>query len=387
MSDEWLIVSALSKSPDQVLMPDNQGSTDGIFFNILRSNMHAIEESLRQTDLPTATLKQDLMSVSLDELDLALASGKNLPDGGKEFPLLEVKAESKPLSDIPQPLLPQNTLSNAEFPVQPSATKPSLNAYVTLAEFEAQPMIANTLPEDVKKVGGLSQAEKMEHAEKTLPSISTQENIVKKEQAILTAIELGPKQEPEELIKLQVLPKETLDNKTNETETQRIKLDLNPSVNTPLYSKTSSTSNLGIQQQQILHQNIKDPQWQAEFSQKIVTLVKDGLQKAEIRINPPHLGVIDIKISLQNEQAQIQFTTPHQAVREVIEASLFRLRDQLGEAGIQLGQSQVSSQQAGQQQQGYDNKGHSKKDEELSQAQSLQEIVLSSPHGHLDIFV
>lgn len=89
---------------------------------------------------------------------------------------------------------------------------------------------------------------------------------------------------------------------------------------------------------------IATQQWQAAFVQQMMMVVKDGVQHASFKLNPPELGVIEIKLAVLHDQASVQFISPHLQVREALESALPRLREQFQEQGMQLTQSDVSSQ-------------------------------------------
>jgi len=93
-----------------------------------------------------------------------------------------------------------------------------------------------------------------------------------------------------------------------------------------------------------LYQHINKPEWSQEFGSRMVLLNKEGVQSAQLRLTPAHLGAIDIKISIEQDQAKISFLSQHSAVRDVIEASLPKLRDMMQEAGVKLEQVNVSAQ-------------------------------------------
>jgi flagellar hook-length control protein FliK len=83
--------------------------------------------------------------------------------------------------------------------------------------------------------------------------------------------------------------------------------------------------------------------WADAFQQKIVWLVDRQLGNAELHVNPPHLGPIEVMLNLSDEGTRIAFCSPHAAVREAIEASLPELRSALDERGLSLGQASVSA--------------------------------------------
>lgn len=94
------------------------------------------------------------------------------------------------------------------------------------------------------------------------------------------------------------------------------------------------------------------PDWQQNVSQHITLFTRSGQQTAELRLHPESLGQVHITLKVEDNLAQIQMASPHSHVRAALEAALPVLRTQLEESGIQLGQSNISSDGfAGQQQQ------------------------------------
>lgn len=86
------------------------------------------------------------------------------------------------------------------------------------------------------------------------------------------------------------------------------------------------------------------PSWPHDFGNRIVWLAKNDQQVAQININPPQLGPVQISISLNGDQASATFASPHPEVRQAINDSLPQLREMLSTAGISLGQANVGSQ-------------------------------------------
>jgi flagellar hook-length control protein FliK len=83
--------------------------------------------------------------------------------------------------------------------------------------------------------------------------------------------------------------------------------------------------------------------WGDAFRQKVVWLVDRQQQSAEIHVNPPHLGPVEVMLNLSDDGAHIVFCSPHASVREAIEASLAELRTALANNGLSLGQTFVSA--------------------------------------------
>ena len=91
------------------------------------------------------------------------------------------------------------------------------------------------------------------------------------------------------------------------------------------------------------------PGWSDVFADRVTFVVKQGLQEAEIRLNPPQLGPVDVRIVMSNDQANLMFSSPHGAVREAIELSVGRLRDMLADSGFNLVNVDVSDKSLAQQ--------------------------------------
>jgi flagellar hook-length control protein FliK len=83
--------------------------------------------------------------------------------------------------------------------------------------------------------------------------------------------------------------------------------------------------------------------WGAELGQKIVWLIGAKEHIAELRLNPPDLGPLDIKLTVNEHETTAVFTSPHGAVRDAVESALPRLREVLADSGIMLGNASVTS--------------------------------------------
>ena len=87
--------------------------------------------------------------------------------------------------------------------------------------------------------------------------------------------------------------------------------------------------------------------WDQALGEKVTWMIGQKLQAAEIRMNPPHLGPLEVKIQWHNDQTQIQFASHHAVVRDALEAALPRLRELMTQAGVDLGQVDVSAHSQG----------------------------------------
>ena len=84
--------------------------------------------------------------------------------------------------------------------------------------------------------------------------------------------------------------------------------------------------------------------WAGEFSQKIAWFGNQKSQSAELHLNPPDLGPLNVVMKMSDNQLTAQFTSPHSAVRDAVENALPKLREILADNNIMLGNATVSDQ-------------------------------------------
>jgi flagellar hook-length control protein FliK len=102
------------------------------------------------------------------------------------------------------------------------------------------------------------------------------------------------------------------------------------------------------------------PDWEDALSQKVVFLSSAHQQSAELTLNPPDLGPLQVVLQVAGSQAHALFVSQHQQVREAVEAALPKLREALESGGLGLGSASVSDGAARQsQQQGQEGGGRS----------------------------
>lgn len=83
--------------------------------------------------------------------------------------------------------------------------------------------------------------------------------------------------------------------------------------------------------------------WDNALGQKILWMVSNQQQVAELSLNPPDLGPLQVVLSLTNDQASATFVSQHADVRQALEAALPRLKEMMADSGISLGEATVSA--------------------------------------------
>ena len=97
---------------------------------------------------------------------------------------------------------------------------------------------------------------------------------------------------------------------------------------------------------------IQSKQAAAMMGERVMMMISQGKQEVNIRLDPAELGSMHVKIHVQQDQVQLHIQTQVGSSKDVIEQNMPRLREQLAQQGIQLGEANVEqqSQQQGQQQ-------------------------------------
>ncbi|MFZ5482795.1 MAG: flagellar hook-length control protein FliK [Pseudomonadota bacterium] len=88
----------------------------------------------------------------------------------------------------------------------------------------------------------------------------------------------------------------------------------------------------------------QSPGWSQALGDKLVWMAGRQTQSAELILNPPSLGAVEVRLNVSGGEASAQFFSANPAVREALESALPRLRELMGGVGIALGQASVNDQ-------------------------------------------
>lgn len=83
--------------------------------------------------------------------------------------------------------------------------------------------------------------------------------------------------------------------------------------------------------------------WATEIGQQVSWMLGRNESKAELVLTPPSLGKLGVSIHVNGEQTTAHFVAATQAARDALEQAMPRLREVLQQAGINLGQTNVST--------------------------------------------
>ncbi|MBY4675950.1 flagellar hook-length control protein FliK [Marinobacterium arenosum] len=131
--------------------------------------------------------------------------------------------------------------------------------------------------------------------------------------------------------------------------------------------------------------HLKSPNWPSALGERVVWLANQQSRVAEIQLDPPELGSLQVRIQVNQDQVSVSFVSPHASVRDTVEQSLVRLREMFAEQGLNLADSSVADHSSGERHEGRDGEsgeraGYAQSglggDEELSQQDGAQGLSL-----------
>jgi flagellar hook-length control protein FliK len=95
---------------------------------------------------------------------------------------------------------------------------------------------------------------------------------------------------------------------------------------------------------------LKTEAWERVMAGRVVWMAREGLQRADLKLNPANMGPIEVRLTINNDQANVSFVVNNPATREAIEQSLPRLREGFQASGLSLESADVSDQTLNQEQ-------------------------------------
>ncbi|KHD24082.1 hypothetical protein NM09_16395 [Vibrio caribbeanicus] len=123
-----------------------------------------------------------------------------------------------------------------------------------------------------------------------------------------------------------------------------------------------------------------------QVAERVQMMMSKNLKNIDIRLDPPELGRMQIRMNMNGDGATVHFTVANQQARDALEQSMPRLREMLAQQGVQLGDTSVQQQASGQQQNRYAANGQGQGGQPSSNQAGLGEENLE-PDINLDLNV
>ncbi len=142
----------------------------------------------------------------------------------------------------------------------------------------------------------------------------------------------------------------------------KIEAVVSPTLSTPVAPRAEAVASqpvsLGHSFEQALRQvetkthaaieaPLRSASFVAELADKVVWLAGRQGQMANLSLNPPEMGALEVRLTVSGGDATAQFFSPNPGVRDAIDAALPKLRELMAQAGLNLGEAEVRDQAFG----------------------------------------
>jgi flagellar hook-length control protein FliK len=144
--------------------------------------------------------------------------------------------------------------------------------------------------------------------------------------------------------------------------------------------------------------NIHKPEGQQQLNEKIRWMVNARNTMAEIRLDPPEMGSMQVRVNVAGDAASVSFVVQSQQAKEALADAMPKLRDMLSEQGIELGDAEVrkdnsSGNENGQQLandnsrgNGTGNRGENDGLDDMGKTRIIEQSVTRAAKGGIDFY-
>ncbi len=92
---------------------------------------------------------------------------------------------------------------------------------------------------------------------------------------------------------------------------------------------------------------LQQPGWDRSLGDRVQWMVNQNVQLAELKLNPPGLGPLEVRVRVDGDRTHISFLASQANVRDAVDAALPRLREMFAEGGVSLGDVTVGHRDGG----------------------------------------
>jgi flagellar hook-length control protein FliK len=144
----------------------------------------------------------------------------------------------------------------------------------------------------------------------------------------------------------------------------------NTSASTSTIASNASATSPQLMPMLDVQPTLKSEAWGKVMVGRVIWMAKEGVQTAQLKLNPAQLGPVEVRVTLNNDQASVSFVAQHVTTRDTLEQALPRLRESFQANGMALANADVSDQPASQQ---FD-QHHDKQQGDIIFSQSDEEV-------------
>ncbi|MDQ2068469.1 flagellar hook-length control protein FliK [Natronospira bacteriovora] len=287
---------------------------------------------------------------------VALRSGKDLPLDGKASQPLRLLAADE--GDAGSPLVEENVEAVLQSALGMAGTENDGSAGQSLATGQAGQRLLQAMREALARPGGDGAASLENRDIRLTPNASAPPATIQETLLSLSGREAPDSQRIVLPERLNLLHQALAVGRAEEGGERQPSLDgvlrqadgrgqlvqpASPQQLAALFStasqsgESSSMNRLPPMQMPVGGQN-----WNHALGQRVVMMAGQGMDRAEIKLHPPHLGPLEIRMTVTQDQATLTLSSHHAQTRDALEQALPRLREMLQEKGLDLAQADVS---------------------------------------------
>ena len=89
---------------------------------------------------------------------------------------------------------------------------------------------------------------------------------------------------------------------------------------------------------------VQSKAWSRVLSGRVIWMAREGIEQATIKLNPANLGLLEVKLTMNDEKVHVTFIAQHAATRDALEQALPRLRESFIENGLEYADADVLQQ-------------------------------------------
>lgn len=115
-----------------------------------------------------------------------------------------------------------------------------------------------------------------------------------------------------------------------------------PPLTTPAPDTTSSARQADAAYARPVHTPVGTTAWAEDIGSRLTMMVEQGKHTASLRLSPEHLGPLEIRIAVNDDQASVWFGAANSDTRAAIENALPKLREMFASQGLSLADAGVS---------------------------------------------
>ncbi len=148
-----------------------------------------------------------------------------------------------------------------------------------------------------------------------------------------------------------MLANETTLNVAANNDVAAANIQSNQNLNRPEFSTTTSTNVMATQvgKTDYIDTYFGKAGWTQAVNQQVMLMVGKGDESVTLTLNPPELGPLQVVLKMGNDQVDTTFISDSPEVRQALQDGMHHLKDKMNESGIQLGNTNISSNAQSQQ--------------------------------------